>query len=285
MPGPHATRPEMQRLAEHLPAAFCLEAMDRYKFRTNASGRYLSAWAQVDYALCQTNGVSDEIRDLHLEDAARLLQLPMQARAGEVSPAIRLGATILCAYLPVFKKRAHREEIIPEDLDNLYTTLGAVIEYSQRDNRPDALCPPSQYAEIAFMGLSARTRQSKYLLYPSSPSWEASHIQPKNHDLYAIGPDIKIPREVKTAPTNKEYEPPIKVIYAHDLVTHIRRRQQRLRYKQPDIQDITIEDYAALLPLMVHEARDNQLLPAETAVLNAASGLVVQLLLPKEEAA
>lgn len=193
-------------LAEHVDPQLALNALRHNMTLRKPEGHFHSAWTHVEYALNQTNSLDIEIRKKYISDTAYLLG-GILANPSTTSEGVYVGALTLSAYLPLFAKRATQAEITSGDCQNLYESLGSVIDQalSLQENETG----PWRLGELMFDACAARTGQPELLLYPSSPREEACSSQPLNHDRYFIRDNDKAPIQLKLFSTEKMYNHPI----------------------------------------------------------------------------
>lgn len=279
-PPPHETL--LQPLAEHLPAAVAMNALQQFSRKKRASGKFHSAWATTEAALCQDINFGEDLRQLYIDYARELLYDPMHLQGDKTSVLLRLEATVLCAFLPVFERRALCEPVSKEDVHNIYRSLGSALEFAYTNDKlalEVSSTPPSQCAELIVMGLAARIGVPDFLLYPSSPREEQSSLQPHNHDNYFINQNDKSPVQIKVMDCEKKYDSRIRVITIESLVEVVNRSQRRFAKKQAfQIEDI-ISEYMELGYLIIHESSGEHLSPADRNALDKASQLIARVAL------
>ena len=257
---PHVLPP----LAEDLDQQLASAALKKYETRKNPNGLLHSAWSYAEYAL-NAREVRQSGREEHFH-TSRLLT-SMVVNHPKVGQDTLLGALTLTTYVPLFSKRAFEEEIDSKDCEDVYRSLGLAMNYL----RPLAIDEPPQWrmAEIGVLALSARSRQPKLLMYPTSPREETSEIQALNHDSYFYDERGKIPIQQKLLPTQKIYDDCIKILTLEPLL-------DKAFKKNRDAVNTTLSQKVNyLLSLIVSEVSDVELNRDEVAFLNAMTEAVV----------
>lgn len=286
LPPPDACIPQApeiitQPLAEKLPAAVAMNALNKFSRRRRASGKFHSAWATTEAAVCQDIPLSDDLRSLYIDYARELLYEPMHLQGDQTSVLLRLESAVLCSFLPIFERRALNRVVTKEDVSNVYASMGSALAYAYTNDRlalEVSTTPPSQCAELIVMGFAARIGSPDFLLYPSSPREEQSEQQPQNHDNYFITSGEKIPIQIKVMECDKEYDERIRVITIESIMEVVNRSQRRFAKKQPSRCEL-IHDYMQLGHLVIKESAGEPLDPAERNALDKASQLVARLAL------
>lgn len=204
-----STSRETYGLAEHLEPAVAVRALNHFATRQKPAGCFHSAWSHVELALNQHADLSDTDREWYLDQAQELLGEVFASQ--DATENTRLAALTLSSYMPCMTKRACGREITSEDCHNVYESLGKAIAYLQPQDPDDP--PRWRMTETAVLAASARTGQPHLLLYPTSMREECSSVAVRNHDSYFLGDDgQKYPLQQKFVPTDKTYEPPIRLI-------------------------------------------------------------------------
>lgn len=211
----------LQFPVEDLDQQVAFAALKKFETRRNPSGMMRSAWNYTEYALNLRSGRLDE-RDEYFH-SSQLLTAMILAHP-KVHQDTALNALTLSSYLPLFSKRASDIEIMGDDCEDVYRSLGQAMKYL----RPLTIDEPPQWrmVEIASLALSARSQQPQLLLYPASPREEASATQPLNHDSYFLGNGGKIPIQQKLIPTQKIYDECIKVLTMQPLIYKALRKSR-----------------------------------------------------------
>ena len=261
------TATQTLELAERTDAIFVIEEMRRHETRQSPVGLFRSAWAYAEYALCRSHDITDDERAWHLNGAQDLLGRVI----GDLNslPDIQLGALVLSAYMPMFKKRCFSYEAKPSDSQEIYRGVGAAMRYL----RPLAIDAPLQWrmTEMILLALSARTQQPDYLLYPASPREEASALQPYNHDSYFVGTDIrKLPIQQKLFPTERVYDPSVTMLSLGPILN-------RALCKQFGKHELTVaEQVNYVISCIVSECAGQEIDSRDCSLLNNLSEAVVR---------
>ena len=251
-------------LAEDLDQTLAKAALKKYERKKTPSGVLRSAWNYAEYALNSNTAKIDE-RDEHFH-TSRLLT-GMVLLNPKTNQDTAMSALTLSTYLPLFQKRAGERELLSEDCDNVYQSLGKAMQYL----RPLDIEEPPQWrmTEVGILALSARARQPQLLMYPTSPREETSGIQALNHDSYFYDENGKIPIQQKLIPTQKVYDDCIKIMTLQPLLD--------LALKKSGEQDVTslADKVNYLLSLIVSEVAGEKLTRYEAKFLNTMTEAVV----------
>ena len=257
---PHALPP----LAEHLDQQLATEALRKYETRKNPNGLLHSAWSYAEFAL-NAHDIQQSGREEHFH-TSRLLT-SMVVNHPKVGQDTLLGALTLSTYVPLFSKRAFDSEVDAQDCEDVYRSLGMAMNYL----RPLDIDEPPQWrmAEIGVLALSARSRQPKLLMYPTSPREETSEVQALNHDSYFFDKRGKVPIQQKLLPTQKVYDECIKILTLEPLL-------DKAFKKNGEVVHTTLSQKVNyLLSLIISESLDRELSRDETSFLNAMTEAVV----------
>ena len=257
---PHVLQPLAENLDQHLASA----ALKKYERRKNPNGLLHSAWSYAEYAL-NSRDIQQSGREEHFHTSRLLTSMVINhPQAGQDT---LLGALTLSTYVPLFSKRAFDFEISTQDCEDVYRSLGMAMNYL----RPLDIDEPPQWrmAEIGVLALSARSRQPKLLMYPTSPREETSEIQALNHDSYFFDERGKVPIQQKLLPTQKIYDECIKILTLEPLL------DKALKKNREVVHTTLSQKVNYLLSLIISEASDRELNRDETAFLNAMTEAVV----------
>lgn len=211
-------QPELiNRLAENVPVDFLYETMRKLIQKRGANGLYCSAWAHIEYALGSTSLFIQD-RNQFLSDAAWLLWRTADSKTTASTNTVRLQATVLSAFIPLFRQRLTDKVPTKTDTDMLYKSLVASLELAY-DNDPTAkigsLRPDTKCNEVLVEAAAAR---GGIVLFPASPREEATDLQDHNHDSYFCIDGAKYPIQIKDKETDKFYQPHISIIVMRDLL-------------------------------------------------------------------
>lgn len=267
-------------LAEQLPADYVYNRFRKLSTQRSAYGRYRSAFAHIEFALCQSASLDSEARAAFLYDCNFILTRPMGLDDHHTTDSLRLSASILCSYLQVFKKRALGQDITQDDCALLYKSLGSALTMSMAfAHNTEAI--NSRLAEGLMYALSVRTGQSEHLIWPASPREEASDDQPSNHDGYTIiNNNHKMRVQTKLVKTDKHYREPTIVVVIEELLTHISRKAAK-RLQQP-ITEVGIEE---MIDIIFRESSGMGISPREKYQLDLATARLVKPLAGLQKAA
>ena len=253
-----------QPLAEDLEYRLAKAALKKYETRRTPSGLLRSAWNYVEYTL-NTQHVRPAEKEEHFRTGQLLTSMVMAHPKSHQDTL--LGALTLSTYMPLFSKRASEIEVNSQDCEDVYRSLGQAMNYL----RPLDVEEPPQWrmTEIGILALSARSRQPKLLMYPTSPREETSGVQALNHDSYFFDNKGKIPIQQKLLPTQKIYDDCIKILTVEPML------DRALRKNGDTERTILSEKVNYLLSLIVAEASDASLTRDETSFLNTMTEAVV----------
>ncbi len=249
--------------AEHVPPDIAERELHRFGSRRTPEGLFRSAWNQVEYALNQQVEQPPEARDIYFQHTQDLLGMIVHNPSAHQD--VMLNSFILSSYIPLLRKRSHKEDITRQDCESIYESVGAAMAYM----KPLDIHEPPQWImlEAAVLALSARTRQPELLLYPSSPREENSDHAWLNHDSYFFQDQTKYPIQQKLVATDKEYDEWIQVLTLEPLVDRAFRRAGL---------DSDLSSYKInyLLSLVITEAAHQELAEEEKRFLDILSSAV-----------
>lgn len=249
--------------AEQVPPDIAREELYRFSTRRTPEGLFRSAWNQVEYALNQQVSQPPEARDIYLQHTQDLLG--MIVHNPSVHQDVLLNSYILSSYIPLLRKRSHKDRITREDCESVYESVAAAMAYM----KPLDIHEPPQWImlEAAVLALSARTRQPELLLYPSSPREENSDHARLNHDSYFFQDMTKYPIQQKLVATDKDYDAWIQVLTLEPLVDKA--------FKRADLaSDLSSYKINYLLSLIIAEAAQEELAEDEKRFLDILSSAV-----------
>jgi hypothetical protein len=160
--------------------------------RVAAAAVLRAAWGAVETGLAYGSVRPDEAGSAFSEAERILSPLLTTDRKGTeqskpLTPALRLGAHALYAFMPAFRARTQPDNIFGErDCDKLYMNLVDGMKMLGRNERIRA---NGHLAEVEFTALTARAGRVDRLAYPASPREEQQSDAHKrwNHDVYALG--------------------------------------------------------------------------------------------------
>lgn len=270
-------------LAEDLPSAYAYSQMRAFSTKRGAEGRLQSAWRHVEFALCQGASVDDKTRSSIIDLSSYLLNEPFLSENTSATALCRCKAELLSSYLPLFSKRALKQMPTSEDMANLYVSLGKILAREYKEAAVGGRPALSFCNEILMMAVTARTLQPNMVLYPTSIREEGAHQADLNHDNYFILNGKKVPVQMTTAEAEElavkeaRYSDDIHVFNINRLVRNAMQRQNRIRYKMPQIEHLSIDDCMPIAGLVIDEAEGDSLYPAEEEILNTTSQLAVRL--------
>lgn len=252
-------------LAEHLAPEISLSALRNHMTHRTPAGHFHSAWNHVEVSLNKSVEIEDDLRVLYIDDANALCGMVLnQQRATE---DMRLAALTLSTYSPCMRKRALGESITPEDCSEVYSGLGAAIQYLQPLRPGDP--PRWRMAETAVLAVSARMHNPELLLYPTSPREESSPTSAENHDSYFLNGEQKLPIQQKLIPTERTYNDNITLMNLQPMMEKTYRKCGMLP------PHTSADQLNHLLSLIVAETTDEQALSRhEREYLNRISGIV-----------
>lgn len=252
-------------LAEDLAADYVTDAVWKNVTKRTASGRLVSAWSHIEYAVNRSAEISDIDRLESLDCARMLTQKILEKKHAAVNT--HLSALVLASYLPTFSKRAYGLDLDNKDCADIYHSLAGAFVYTQplrHGSIPSALS-----LETFVLALSARTKRPDYLLFPASPREESSIVQSVNHDSYFLTNGAKLPLQQKLITTSMEYSEDITTL---TLLPLLEKANRRCGYHNDD----DVADMLNLpIALIVAEASGEKLSKHEKALLDFLSEGVV----------
>lgn len=210
-------------LAEHLEPSVALAGMRHCMTLRKAEGHFHSAWHHIEYAMNQqADYLTDDLRRKYFNDATWLLGgiIDVKDNRRRASPDLIAQTLVLSTYLPVLTKRAVGQEVTTGDCEDIYHSLGWVLQELEDLHYADTSYKGARFAEILGLALSARTFRPDALLYPASPREESSSVAPLNHDGYFIKEGSKLPVQAKLVETDRTYFDPTQVIIFEPLARH-----------------------------------------------------------------
>ena len=251
-------------LAEDLDRQLAMAALKKYETRSNSTGLLRSAWNYTEYALNLKHESASAAEEYF--HSGQLLT-GMVLHHTKVSQDTLLNALTLSTYIPLFSKRAAEEEVSYQDCDDVYRSLGGAMNYL----KPLDIDEPPQWrmTEISILALSARSRQPRFLMYPTSPREETSGIQSLNHDSYFFDKNGKIPIQQKLLHTEKVYDECIKMLTVEPLL------DRALKKSGEEAKETLSEKVNYLLSLIIAEAADLPLTKEESQFLNEMTEAIV----------
>lgn len=191
-----------RHLAEELSGHEITTALYKYGTRRKPEGLFYSAWNHIEYSLNKSLELEGDIRECYLDYAQDLVGY--MASNPDAHQGTQLSGLVLASYLPVFRKRMRSEEILRDDCNDIYQSLGAAIKYLEPLTPGDP--PDWRMSETAILAASARITRPNFLLFPTSPREESSATSEFNHDSYFYAGDHKLPIQQKLYPTDKQYD-------------------------------------------------------------------------------
>lgn len=252
-------------LAENLNPEELLPTKKRNEARRTSTGLFRSAWTYVEYALNQRLSISEDERAWHRNMAQYLLGNIINNHNAPQDTI--LGSMVLSTYLPTLKKRSTGEMIGSGDLEDIYVSLGAAMSYLRPLEIDEP--PQSRMEEVVMLALSARTRQSDFLMFPASPREEASEIQSYNHDGYFMNYSTKYPIQKKIIPTNKVYDNRITMMTLAPLFDKVAKKHFG------EIEPTLAGKLNTAIACIIAETNGSELTPQERGYLNDLSEAVV----------
>lgn len=250
-------------VAEYVQPELASAAVRLYETKTLPAGLFRSAWHHVEYGLNRDMHNKAEVTEM-FSSSQQLVSMIL--KHPEAHQDMKLGALTLSTYVPLFRKRAEGESVLPQDCEDVYKSLGAAMAYL----KPLGVNEPPQWrmTEVGVLALSARTRQPWLLLYPTSPREEMSVDQSLNHDSYFFEEDSKIPLQQKLLPTQKTYDECITILTLQPLM------DKALKIAGEKTVTTLSEKVNYLLSLIIAETSGEQLGRDEARFLNCMSEAV-----------
>ena len=254
-------------LAEQLPLEYAKFEAWRLQGKRGANGWYRSAFATIELALSQDPAIDIPDVNFLIGEASFLLRRPMGLIEGrnQSNEALSLQAVYVSSFLPVFKKRALGDTITCDDCRDLYRSLSIGMNIAARTTNGMSSIR-AHLAEGIMFGLTARSRDSGNLIWPSSPREECTHTRSSNHDGYFIYNNQKLRAQSKLIATDADYEHPTVVVVFESLAGHVAKKV-RQRYSEP----ITSYDIVDFVEIMAREAEGYEIDPEEKYQLDVAT--------------